>query len=489
MGGGTRKRSHTSSHKHQKTRKQSKLSCHIPIQVPAFNYSLDQQQTKGNDFFRYINQRWLDSVKIPATKAIYGLSEEVEECIYTATVKLLQEIQENPKSKEEKFLQSLSKSCLHSRVQQNSVETLKEELKKLSCIETPADVFQHLARLSAMNFPSVLGLSYTVDKDKKIQLLLNGSPPSLPPPFYSNPTKMREYKELLKTLADLLDVPGLEKVIGMEKKILFTLENTWTPVRSKIKGAGLGKKFKIDWSVWFAEHGDAGWKKRDIYYSSGKYLRFISRMLKEIPIASWKLYIARSIIFTVLEYLPPPYDELYFMFFRQSDQGQKEKMPQEELMVKTVQTLCSDIFSPIFWKAFGSKEVDTMGRPFVELLQKAAIRRLKSTEWLEAKTKASAIEKIEKLQIEVVRPRRWASTDIPEMDENNLLKNLFTLGKEMIKKMFNRLGYEYRFWDEGLYRVNAYYYTENNEIMIPYGTMLPPYFIGEESKVAWNLGN
>jgi putative endopeptidase len=40
---------------------------------------------------------------------------------------------------------------------------------------------------------------------------------------------------------------------------------------------------------------------------------------------------------------------------------------------------------------------------------------------------------------------------------------------------------------EGIYRVNAYYFNENNEIVIPYGTIISPFY-SREASPAWNYG-
>jgi putative endopeptidase len=56
-----------------------------------------------------------------------------------------------------------------------------------------------------------------------------------------------------------------------------------------------------------------------------------------------------------------------------------------------------------------------------------------------------------------------------------------------MSNMLSRLGQINRYWDEGIYRVNAYYYSENNEIMIPYGTTYSPFYSSKKS-MAWNYG-
>jgi putative endopeptidase len=43
------------------------------------------------------------------------------------------------------------------------------------------------------------------------------------------------------------------------------------------------------------------------------------------------------------------------------------------------------------------------------------------------------------------------------------------------------------YWEEGIYRVNAYYFNENNELMIPYGTIVSPFYINSQPS-SWNYG-
>jgi predicted metalloendopeptidase len=56
-----------------------------------------------------------------------------------------------------------------------------------------------------------------------------------------------------------------------------------------------------------------------------------------------------------------------------------------------------------------------------------------------------------------------------------------------MQKMLTRIGKRHTFWEEGIYRVNAYYYSEFNEIVFPYGILTPPFY-KKGANPSWNYG-
>lgn len=475
---------------------ESKLSCSIPVQATAFNSSLHKDIE--NDFYTYANKKWLKSTSIPAFETDFGVSEEVERCIVKKTVDILTKIWKDKESKDPThvFLRTLAESCLHSGSQHTSVDFLKEIIKSLSAVYTIDDVFQHYSELSALRFQGLLQIGYTIDLDGRVQLCIDGNLPSLPLSWYFKQDKMKEYKELLQTLGKEFDIKHLEECIATEKDIVLKLEDTYREDVTKTTGYGLIKKYPgIPWDIFFRAHGLENWKKMVFYYRSPQWLRGLSKLLKVIPIEIWKLLLARAYIFGSLRYLPPPYDEYDSNFFHF---GQRVKMPQMELFVSIVYDYCNDLFSPIFWKECGDDKIVPEIEEFTESLIKGAMKRLETVEWLNKNTRKKAIEKIEHMNLELVRPKKWGEYKLFDLDPKNLLKNIYLLGAKVNEIMISRQGDKYTFWEEGIYRVNAYYFNENNEIMIPYGTIVSPFYIRQEDmkedkkdkikRIAWNYG-
>ena len=472
--------------KKQKRSPSPSKTCTLSTQAPALDYSSSLKKT---DFYTWINEEWLKNTQIPTFENDYGISEEVEDCVYEKSKKILLDIKHSDVKKPElQMLKTLTESCLHSRSQLQSVDFLKRLMHTLECITTKEDVFRNLCELSALQFTSVLSLQYTIDDNSKIQLCIDGNSSSLPLSYYSDRQKVHSYKTLLHKIGEAFNVDNLEKVYTFEHMMVNKIEFLWSEKLTKTTGNGLVQKFSgIPWAIWFEEHNIFDWKTRTIYYRSPRWFRFLGKMLKEVPIETWKLYIARAYLIPSLQYLPPPYDEMDYEFFGKQAQGQKEKMPQMRLLVNIVYNYCTDIFSELFWEKEGSAEIEKSVKEFVNDIIQATKRRIENTKWLKEVTQNKAIRKIDAMRLEVVKPNTFPSYTPIELFHDNLLKNIFLLGKEKTKIIVNRADHPYRYWEEGIYRVNAYYFSENNEIMIPYGTTLPPFY-SVKGSLAWNAG-
>ena len=322
--------------------------------------------------------------KIPKFENDFGVSEEVERCIFDKSLKILMDIKES-KSQEPNdiFLRTLAESCLHSRSQQHSVDYLKRVLHTLECIQTKDDVIREFANLSKIGYSSLFQIIYRVENNRHI-LCLDGNTSALPISFYSDAEKVKKYKQLLQKVGPLLHTDNLEDVFPMEKSFVSMLESVWSEEYHKTTGKAFAKKFPgINWSIWFEEHGLQGWKTMTFYYRTPRWIRFISRMLKEVSISYWKLFLARAYILPSLEYLPPPFDEFDFLFFGKQSQGQVVKTPQQELFVRIVYDYCGDLFSKIFWEKEGDVETEKSLYEFVDAILHAACSRIQETEWLE----------------------------------------------------------------------------------------------------------
>ena len=458
---------------------QPHLSCSIPIPAPVSTYSSDSKL--GDDFYEAINKDWLATVNIPAFENDFGVSEEVERCIYTKSVEILS-------NTDNQMLKELKASALNSRSQHTNVEYIKSILVSLSCIETPEDIIKHFSALAKSRIVSIFNYQYNIGKDKKISLRLDSNAPSLPISLYKYEDITSAYKQLLDKVGDLFEIDDLSQIFEFERTLAFQMDSFWSPDDIKIKGGKLLAKFpKIPWTTWFETAELKSWKKMDIYYNCPKWIRYLGKVLKEVPVHYWRLYLAKIYIFQALPYLPPPFDDLDFEFFGRLIQGQKVKIPQLEVFVNTVYRYANDTYSEIFWKAAGDPALCKPLDAFAKTLVKAAKKRISEVDWLERGSRLAAIEKINRMSIETVRPKEWSSPKEIQLDHKNFIKNIHDLGAWNTNTLFSRIGKKYNFWEEGIYRVNAYYFNETNEIVIPYGTIIAPFYSLDASP-AWNYG-
>jgi predicted metalloendopeptidase len=468
----------------RRRKKNQSALCRIPIPAIASKSSYEDDPSIGHDFYKWMNDDWEKTVNMPGFENDFGISEEVERCILKTTNDILKDLRKKPG-----MFKDLADSCLNPSVQENSLDFLKGILEAIQDIKTSDDVFIHFAELCKRGYPSIFKIKTYTDPQKIVRLFIDSNCPGLHYSYYSNDEVIGHYKNLMKEMEKRFNIPGLLRIYNIERTLAINNENLWTEVNTKTKGSGLGRKFpKIPWRLVFETLGIKDWSQQTFYYASAPWFRYIGKCVTSVPVDYWKIYLSQCYIMNSLQFLPPPYEDLKFEFFDRILNGQKIKLPRNELLVKIIYDFLQDDFSKLFWERAGNADLVEEICEFAKSIVDAAKDRIETVDWLQYKTRLAAMKKISHMRIETVRPREWAPHIPLTLDSKNLLKNAFLLGEHYLQSMLIRVGHKYRFWEEGIYRVNAYYFNENNEIMVPYGSCIEPLYSRKES-AAWNYGS
>ena len=477
MGRSRRHRSTRPKHR-RKTRRQ--FNCHIPIQVHVSTSSYKPK----TDFYNWVNSAWAAKATIPSYQPAIGVSDELEECIAKKTLDLIQSDKTGPLHE---TLQTLAASTLHSRAQHTSVDFLRRLLAHLDCISTTDDVVRHLGTLAKSHIDSVLSITFIVLPSKKVNLCIQPDPASLSSSIYNDAAKLRSYSHLLSTVGEKLAVPDLEKVIPIEKnftKALNELYDEMPPV--KLSLPTLKRRWpRFPWDIWFTSAGLSSIKS--VYVRDMKFFKTMETQLHTMTLASWRLYLARIYILHSIRYLPPPFDTLHYEFFGRVLRGERIKMPQSRLLLYVATEYLAEPLSHLLWTSFGDERRVAALRTFTRRILESAKIRMQTVEWMHPTTREAAAAKMDAMRFEVGKPRAFAPFVRPDLDERCLLANIFELGRWNIAQGLTRIDKPFRFWEEGLFNVNAYYFNENNQIMIPYGTALSPFF-DMDAPFGWNYG-
>jgi predicted metalloendopeptidase len=334
---------------------------------------------------------------------------------------------------------------------------------------------------------SLFNIEYCNGGDKKLELLVRPNIPGLAENLYSSSEFIRHYKQYIKGAGKAFGIDDLEKTVLLEKGLFRAFEHVTDERVTSMKGQGFAKKFgKLPWNSFFAGVGLEGWKKMQISYKYPSMIRGLSTLLRQYPLSLWKMYISKIYLCNLARYTPG-LDELYFDFYGKYLQGQKTKTPDTQLFLDFVYAIIPDTVSKIFWDACGDDEVVQGCRDIGNSIQKAAISRMRENPWLSAHSKIASIEKIKAIRYKIGRPDIWEPALDLELDPGNFMKNRFLLGEYCMRTLISRLGTRHTYWEEGIFRVNAYYFSEFNEIVFPYGILANPFY-KKDASLAWNYG-
>jgi putative endopeptidase len=217
----------------------------------------------------------------------------------------------------------------------------------------------------------------------------------------------------------------------------------------------------------------------------------LNHMFKSYDESLWRIWLRAGAVLTFLEYLPPPFDDMHYELFEKRLRGNAQKMPQIRLMLATLQRFATQALGRVFVEDHIPERVKDEAMSMVRRLKTATVTRIRGLAWMTAATKERAIEKIRAMRFQVAYPSEWYSefTGVT-IDPERMFQNIVNLSVKDTVRMIDTLGAgcgDRDTWQDGAFDVNAYYYPDQNRLVIPGGMLRPPFFDLRRS-VAWNYG-
>ena len=464
----------------------------------------------GTDFFRYINGNWIRRVHVPSFISSYGVSEEVEEFIADKIDILVkkcirksnepQGADETDIEKYERGIGLVAQSALHRGEQKHSVESVQKILKSYDCLRGPEDIARSMGELAKYKIKGLFWIygEYENSKGSRYHLNLGVGSVGLPDASYykgTGPGKTRtvlHYASLLDELGKRFAIPNLRDVVSIEKQLSEAIQSSLGDEKYETTGAGLARSFPdIPWAELFDALGLQSWKTETIFVDSKTWVGFLQELFRLLTLENWKLLFSLQVLLHSIKYLPPPYDDLHFRFFRRELRGQTSKMPQNRLTIDAISDWMTPFLSRLYVLHYVPEHLKKNASVFVKEIKHAAHNRMDDVDWLSAKSRDAAKKKIDKMITTVAYPDSFRSLALPRLQSHNFIENLLSLGEWRTGIEFHRLGElrsKQKDWDESVFAVNAYYFSTGNEIVIPSGSLEWPFYDESDQLLGFNYG-
>jgi putative endopeptidase len=475
---------------HQQERVQDQL------EIPPYNTSVKP----GDDFFRYVNGKWLKHISIPTFRSSYGVSEEIEVSIQKKLDIILKEANafssqgKTPTTKEDQMEDLLGRfglSVLRVGKQHNNIETLKQTIQTFICMRDTTDVVNVLAKMIQYGIPTFFNCFVYQNT-----AFITPGPLGLPDVSYyeaTAPGKTRTlfaYVNLCKRVSRELDISDISTGVQVESLIAKTLDTIQDELKENKRGKELETLFPaIPFEVFFKTLQVPNWKEVT-FRVNVRFLKFTNKLFRTWPIDNWKQLFTLHAILDALPILPSPFDTYHFELFGKKLRGQVEKIPQQELYFNLCKDLLNIPLSYLYIKKYLSSSKKKEITRFVEQIRSVAIAHMKES-WLQDKTKETAIRKLETMNLSISHPSKLPDLDIPSLDTEKFLYNVYLLREMNFKEGITTIGKPYNpteYWAEPPYAVNAYYNNETNQFILPAGSLQEPFYYDSKEKIGWNYG-
>ena len=462
----------------------------------------------GDDFYKYINQTWLKKTNIPPTKSAFGVSEEIEEQIEHQTQSLLKRCIaiSNDSTQPKGYLNSirhmigiLAQSVHTADTQSESMkifETILLNIGSLTSKEEVGIVVGEFLRYKIRSIFSLYG-QYENKNNTKYTFTIGTGGLGLEPSFYfkhslKRATSLALYKRMIQQIGKKMNMPTLHCVVKLEKLLAGVLQNIEREtIEYKRTGAEIQEEFSyIPFESLFSSFGLSHWKERIFIVESLRWLSTLNKLFHHLDLDYWKLLLSYEFILFALPWLPPPLSDLSFQFYRNHLRGQQKKLSRNEQAVYVVQQYATTYFSRLYVEEIVDTSVKPKVEEMIQMILERGKSRVQTIEWLEPDTRKKAEEKIQKMRFIVGYPDQFEEHAVPSVTKTNILRNLLVLGEENTKEQIQKIGQpisQRKDWEDAVFVVNAYYYTQANEMVIPAGILHDPFYDRKRSD-AWNLG-
>jgi len=479
------------------------------ILLSASNYSEAQQRTyvdvagidqsikPGDNFFRFVNGRWSDTVKIANDQSGIGSYSFMN----IPQKQLLQNILDSV-SKTKNPLGSIDQKVGDFYASGMDMVTIN----KLGY----QPVKPILARIDAIsNVPSLLKFVEAEVKSGNLSLVRFGISPdkknsgvniahiyqagiNLPERDYyfkTDSSTMHIQQAYKEYLCSLFELTGSNRATGIKNaNIVFDIEKqiaashkTNIQLRdvkanyNKVSVAAIDKsQANIGWVNLLA---NLGAKTDSIDVPQPAYFEKLNVMLKAIPINDWKIYLKANTLGNYAETLSKPFIDAAFGFSKVLS-GQAVQKSRRQVMTENVDNYLGQALGQLYVKRYFNEDSKKRVLILVNNLQKSFENRINHLEWMSDSTKQKAKDKLYSITKKIGYPDKWRNYDNVHITNSKYFENVLSINQNDYQVELAKLNkpVDRTEWHTTPSTVTAYYNPPLNEIVFPAGILQYPYF-------------
>lgn len=464
---------------------------------------MDLSVKPGDDFFRYVNGKWLDSTEIPDDRTRWGSFDELRKNTNDDVVEIIDETIKSSSidsnSDQAKAINLYQTFIDVESRNKMGLEPIKPYLEKVNAIKNVNDLQALLIEMEPYGGIGFYRFSVRADEkdSNKNVVYLNSGQLGLSRDYYveednDSKEKREKYKlhvaRMLKFLeyneADALKIAEqiLNLEIRMAKPRLDKVERRDPDKRyNPTPIADLEKKVPIvNWKNYFKELGAS--KIDTVVIVDVKYFDELQTILSENSVEEWKLYLTWTVLNKFANGLTEELENANWDFYSKTLRGAKKQRPINERALRLVNRSLGEALGKLYVAKKFPEEAKVKAEEMIANVIKAYKIRINALPWMDEATKKKAIEKLNKTTVKVGYPDKWedySELDIKSVaDGGGYLQNRLNILKwnfnDDIKKL--SLPVDKTEWHMAPQVVNAYYSRSYNEIVFPAAILQPPFF-------------
>ncbi|MEM9102806.1 MAG: M13-type metalloendopeptidase, partial [Pseudomonadota bacterium] len=461
--------------------------------------NMEKKFRPQDDFYRFVNGKWLENTEIPADKTNFGsfsqLAEDAEKNIKAIIEDAAQSKTPAKLDENQQRIRALYLSFMDEKaIEKLGLKPLTDDFAQIDKMNSIKDLPAYFAKAAVYGGGQPFGFYVYQDAKNSTEYTVYFGQSGLGLPDRDFYTKEDERSKNLQSayqvhISKMLSLAGFKDTEKLAKNI-YALEKRlaevqWTRVQSRdaskrynrYEKAELNKLMpSFNWDVYLQ---NAQLDKQGYFIvSQPSYFKALDKIITSTDISIWKSYAKWHLLQNYAPYLNQSIVNENFEFQGKTLSGAEEIRPRWKRGVAVVNQVLGESVGQVYVKRHFNPQAKAKMEVLVENLIKASEQSIKELDWMTEETKVKALEKLNKFTPKIGYPNRWKDYSALSLKQKDLIGNIKQSYQYESQRAISKLGkpIDREEWFMTPQTVNAYYNPVMNEIVFPAAILQPPFF-------------
>ncbi len=465
---------------------------------------MDPTANACQNFFQYADGGWLKKNPIPPEYPTWGVFNALEERNRESLRKILERLSSErataaPGSDERKLGDFYAVCMDEAAIDAGGIEPLSPEFEQIERIASLEDLQTEVARLQAgganvlfifaseqdrKNSTEVIGIAFQGGlglPDRDYYVKTDADSKKTRASYRAHVARMfalagEPEKRAAAAAKSVLDFETKLAVASMDRVERRDSEKTYNR-RNAEELARLTPNFS--WPAYFRAVGIPA--PAAVNVGQPKYLEAVSRLMREVPLSDWKIYLRWRLLSAAAPSLSSKFVDEDFDFNGRILQGTPQNLARWKRCVGSTDTALGMALGRIWVQEYFPPDSKRRADEMVRNMIGALAADIPTLPWMGEATKKAALEKLSTFVTKIGYPDRWRDYSALAIGREVYVANVMNASGFEFHRDLDKIGrpVDRLDWEMTPPTVNAYYNPLRNEIVFPAGILQPPFFDGK----------
>ncbi|MGB7905654.1 MAG: M13-type metalloendopeptidase [Steroidobacteraceae bacterium] len=462
-----------------------------------FLQNFDRTVRPQDDFYRFVNGTWLKNTEIPADKSNYGaftlLADEAEQNLRVIVEEAA--AANAAAGSDQQLIGDFYTSFMdEAKVEQLGLAPLQPELDRIAAIKDRKQLLAYLARAQLLLIDNPIAAQVFADaKNPELNTLwVTQSGLGLPERdyYFSQDQRFTEIRgAYVKHVDNVFRLAGRKDSAKVAKNLMAfetrIARASWPAVKMRdiealynptsVAGA-MQATPGLDWSTWLTEMKLPG--TGQMVLAQKDYFQEVGKVFKDVPLGTWKDYLALRTIDAYSPYLSQAFVDENFDFYQRTLSGTPQIKPRWKRALGELEGSTGDLLGKEYVQRHFPPQAKQRMDQLVGNLLTAFDVSIDELAWMGPETKQAAHDKVANFTVKIGYPTKWKDYTGLVTSKDDLLGNVLRARAVNVQRELKKVGQpvDKTEWGMTPQTVNAYYNPLANEIVFPAAILQPPFF-------------